>query len=242
MSDICIKVENLSKRFLIFATQRSSFRLLRSLVKQKPLKNELWALRDLSFEVKKGEKIAIIGKNGSGKTTLLRIITGIYSPSSGRVMVNGAPRVLFDLLIGCYGDLSVIDNIYLLGLFHGIPPNLLKNKIDMILKMAELEHLRFLPFKDLSSGQSRRIALSVFFQANSDFMIIDEGLAFADQAFAQKCDVYLQNLFSSEKTVIITSHNTAFLKKHCKAALWLDGGCLRMRWGIDEVVAAYERS
>lgn len=242
MSDICVKVERLSKRFLVFKSQKTVLRTLRLLIKRESFKKELWVLRDLSFELKKGERVAIIGKNGSGKTTLLRILTGIYDKTFGYISVEEEPKSLFNSWIGFNGDLSVIDNVYLFGAIHGIERKILKQNMGNILKMAELYHLCFSPLKELSTGQQQRLAFSVFLQNTSDFFIFDESLAFVDQAFAQECDAYLQNLFSSDKTVIITSHNAAFLKRHCKTALWLDEGRIRKQGEIEEVIGEYERS
>lgn len=241
MNNICVKVENLSKRFLVLKRKETVLRVLKALIKRKPLKRELWVLRKLSFEIKKGEKLAIVGKNASGKTTLLRILTGIYDKTSGYVRVEDAPRTLFKFWIGLNSDLSVVDNIYLFGAVHGIGRDVLEHKMDQILKMSELYHQRFSPLKELSPGQQQRLALSVFFQNTGDFLIFDESLAFVDMGFAQKCEAYFQDLLSSEKTVIITSHDTSFLRKYCKTAIWLDEGHIRVSGGVDRVINEYER-
>lgn len=242
MNNICMKIESLSKRFLVLKRKETALRVLKALIKQETLRRELWVLRDISFEVEKGEKLAIIGKNGSGKTTLLRILTGIYNKTSGNLKIEGNLSALFKCWIGFNLDLSVVDNIYLFGAVHGMGRDVLDYKIHEILELAELYHLRFSPLKELSLGQQQRLALSVFFQNTSDFLIFDESLAFVDKDFLQKCDKYFQNLFSSDKkTVIMTSHNNSFLKKYCKVAIWLNEGRISMFGEARAVIGEYER-
>lgn len=242
MSDISVKVENLSKRFLVLKRKETALRALKALIKQEAIRRELWVLRDISFEIKKGEKLALVGKNGSGKTTLLRILTGIYDKTSGYVKVEDNPKALFEFWIGLNGDLSVVDNIYLFGAVHGMARDVLEPNLHKGLEMAELYHLRFSPLKELSLGQMQRLALSVFFQINSDFLIFDESLKFVDKGFAQKCEAYFQDLSSSDKTAIMTSQDSSFLRRHCRAAIWLDEGRIRMNGEANRVITEYERS
>jgi ABC-type polysaccharide/polyol phosphate transport system ATPase subunit len=188
MSDNCVKTENLSKRFFILQKEKTTFRALKALIKRESLKKEFWALRNISFEIKKGDKVAIIGKNGSGKTTLLRILTGIYDKTSGSLRIEGQPKALFSYWLGFNIDLSVIDNIYLCGAIHGIGRFFLKQNMSKVLEMTELYHLRFSPLKELSSGQQHRLAFTIFSLTPSDLLIFDDSLNF-DQAFSQKCEL-----------------------------------------------------
>ncbi len=241
MNDIYVKTENLSKRFLVLRNRETTFRTLKALIKNEPLREELWVLKNISFEIKKGEKIALIGKNGSGKTTLLRILTDIYSKTSGYLKISATPSALFRFWIGLNMNLSVIDNIYLFGAVHGIKKGFLKSNLNKILETAELGYLRFSLLKELSDGQMQRVAMSVFFQVENDFLIFDESLEFVDKSFAQKCEIYFKKLFYSDKTLVITSHDTSFLRKYCNRAIWLDKGLIRMSGGIDEVIKEYEQ-
>jgi len=242
MNSVCVKTEHLAKRFWVFREEKTTFRVLNSLIQGKPFRKEFWALKDVSFEIKRGEKLAIVGKNGSGKTTLLRILTGIYDKTSGDLLIQGTPQALLKLHIGLKADLPVIDNIYLFGAVHEVYRDALKGKVEEILAVSGLGDLRYMPIKELSVGQLQRLLLSVFFQVKSDFLIFDEVFASVDQEFTQKCDSYFQDLFSSGKTVIMISHDVAFLKKFCKTAVWLDGGVVRMQGGIGEVISEYEKS
>lgn len=241
MNNICVKAESLSKRFFVLERKETALRALMVLIKRELFKRELWVLRDISFEIKKGEKVAIIGKNGSGKTTLIRILTGIYGKTSGNIEVKVEPKALFRSSTGFNIDLSIIDNIYLFGAVHGMERNFLTGKIDRMLELAGLYPLRFSPLKHLSAGQIQRLALSVFFQNTSDFLIFDECLAFIDQSFVQKCEVYFKDLACSEKTVVIITHDNSFLKKYCRTAIWLDEGNIRMYGDAESVISEYER-
>jgi len=241
MSEYIVRAEDISKRFLIFKKQFTVLRALRALLERESLKREFWALRDVSFQVRRGEKIALIGKNGSGKTTLLRVLTGIYGKDSGTLSVETEPIAIFRLLMGLSALLPVVENIYLLGAFHKIPRKLLKEKEEEILALAELSDLRYSLLKKLSTGQQQRLALSVFFQATGGFFIFDESTAFIDASFALKCEEHFRKIFSRDTTVIMTSHNSFLLRRYCSKALWLDEGRLRAFGGLEEVLCEYEK-
>lgn len=242
MNDICVRAEKLSKRFFILKRKGTALRVLKALAGREPIKKEYWALRDISFEMRKGEKLAIVGKNGSGKTTLLRIISGIYGKTAGEIEVKSEPKALFKFWVGLNGELSVIDNIYLFGAFHGMGRDYLKERISGIIEISELYDLRFSALKGLSVGQMQRLALAIFFQISNDFLIFDESLTFVDQGFVQKYDEYFKELYSSEKTIIITSHDSSFLRKYCKTALWLEKGRIRMYGEARDVIDKYDDS
>jgi ABC-2 type transport system ATP-binding protein len=242
MNQVCVKAENLSKRFLILQSKDTAFKFIRAFLSDGCLKKEFWALKDISFEIRKGEKVALIGKNGSGKTTLLRVISGIYKNTSGVIETKEIPHLLFSLWSGLMWDLSVIDNIYLFGALHGMPRAFIKERLTQIIEMSGLTRFCYSPLKDLSTGQIQRLTLSAFFLVSADFLILDESLTFVDQGFTQKCEKYFSEIHSSAKTVIIASHDASFLKKYCNRALWLEDGRLRMDGKIDEVIAAYEQN
>jgi len=124
---------------------------------------------------------------------------------------------------------------------HGIDRNILENSVDKILKMAELQHLQFSPLKEISWGQRQRLAVSTFFQTRNEFLIFDETLSFVDQHFAEKCKEYFKDLCASERTVIMTSHESSFLKKYCNRAIWLDSGTIRMSGDTDQIIKAYQK-
>jgi len=242
MNDIIIKAGHLSKRFHVRKKEKTFLRTIKSLLRANYDSDELYVLKDISFEIKRGDKVAIIGKNGCGKTTLLRILAGIYDLTSGALCVNGNPVSFLKSSAGTYSELTITDNIYLFGAIYGLERDFLRNKIDKILDTAELTRLAFCPLKELSSGQAVRFAFSIFSLVESDFLMFDESLVSLDAGFAEKSKVYFENLFRSEKTVLMASHNAHFLNDYCKTALWIDDGRIRMHGKINEVIGAYDRS
>lgn len=239
---ICVKVENLAKRFWLYNERRTTYQLLKKIITRKQFKKEFWVLNDISFSINQGEKVAIIGKNGSGKTTLLRILAGICDKTEGVAEVTSLPIVIFNFLAGINADLPVIDNIYMFGAMFRLQRSILKTKIDEILEMTELRQFRFLSFRDLSSGQKQRLALGVFFQSitANNFFMLDESFSSVDYGFIYKSEKYLQSLFSCEKTVITTSHEMKYLRKYCQRAIWLDQGKVKMDGEINATIDAYE--
>jgi ABC-type polysaccharide/polyol phosphate transport system ATPase subunit len=242
MNDTIITAKSLSKRFYVLKKERTFLRALKAVAQRNHIQKELWVLKDINFTIKKGEKIALIGRNGCGKTTLLRILTGTYDKTGGYFETRATPLSLYRYMVGASGDLSVTDNIFLFGALYGLDRRFLNPRLGHILENAELSHLAFSPLKELSSGERERLSLSIFSHVQSDFLIFDEGLAFIDRKFSEKCRSYFHDLLASEKTVIITGHDRSFLKELCTRALWLDDGRIRMSGGVNEVFDEYERS
>jgi lipopolysaccharide transport system ATP-binding protein len=242
LSGVCVRAGGLSKRFLVLNSERTLLRALRSLVTGGSLRREHWVLRQLTFEIRRGEKLALLGKNGSGKTTLLRLLTGIYEQTSGTLAIDGSPRALLSCHAGFHRELPVLDNVYLFGALHGIGRDVLTPREPAILELAELEHLAYAPLKQLSTGQVQRLAVSVFSQTATDFLIFDEVLGNVDPGFVRQTEAFFSSLARSDKTVIMTSHDASLLRKYCRTAMWLDGGRVRMLGPIDEVIDDYERS
>jgi ABC-type polysaccharide/polyol phosphate transport system ATPase subunit len=242
MSALAIRARGLVKHFHVLRRQRTVLRALRALRNPSALRRELIALDDVSFDVASGEKVALVGRNGSGKTTLLRVLAGIYQRTSGDLWMAAEPRPLFSHAIGLAGELPVESNIVLFGAMHGMDRAFLRPRVDTILDLAGLHELRFALLKELSTGQRQRLALSVFFQAPSPFLVFDEALTNVDQGFLRTCERYFDAVASSDRTVVMTGHDSRWLRRYCRTALWLDGGRLRMHGPADEVLDAYDRS
>jgi ABC-type polysaccharide/polyol phosphate transport system ATPase subunit len=206
------------------------------------LARERWVLRDVSFQIERGDKVALIGRNGSGKSTLLRLIAGIYDKTGGELRVTGNPRPLLNCSAGLRGELTVVDNIYLFGAVHGLSRRALRALEQSILDRTELGHLADSPLKDLSVGQVQRLALTVFSLAPSDFLMFDEVIGHVDHGFRLGFDRFFASLADSDKTLVMTSHDATLLRRFCRKALWLDAGTVRRFGPIHDVVDEYEDS
>jgi ABC-type polysaccharide/polyol phosphate transport system ATPase subunit len=242
LSEACIRAEALSKRFLVAESRKTLLRTVRALAAGEPLRRERWVLQDLTFTVARGEKLALVGRNGAGKTTLLRLLAGIYPQTSGTLVVNAAPAALLNCWTGFHGELPVIDNLYLFGAVHGVGRDVLGPKRQAILEVAGLEELAYAPLKELSTGQVRRLALTVFSHTPGTLLILDEVLANLDRGFLRESELFFEAVVSSNKTMIMTSHDSSVLRKYCERAMWLDNGRVLRLGPCEEVIDAYERS
>jgi ABC-type polysaccharide/polyol phosphate transport system ATPase subunit len=239
MSKPLIQADRISKLYRVLKRQRSTLRALKALWGPEKLTNELWALRDASFTIRRGEKVAVIGRNGSGKTTLLRLLAGIIQPSGGSLEVAAEPLALFKFWIGQNADLPVIDNIFLFGAVCGMKRRQMEPLVPKILDSADIQNLGYAPLVDLSLGQRQRLALSIVFLAPADFLVFDETFVHVDQAFIRECNAFFIRLAASPRTMVIASHDNDFLKQHCQRALWLERGQIRLDGPAAEVIEAY---
>jgi len=242
MNNLSVAVTSVSKSFRVLKYHKTVLRALTALPQRESLRREHHVLSDVSFQIKNGEKVALIGRNGSGKTTLLRIVAGIYKADAGVIEVAEPPAVLFDASVGTVGILSVMDNIFLFGAIHEIGRDVLRSKAEYILDLAGLFELRHTPFQDLSKGQRQRFALSVFLQTRRNLIMFDEALTNLDIGFMNHCERHFEDLKKSNKTMIITSHDPGFLRRYCQRAMRLDEGRIRRDDDADEVISAYESS
>jgi ABC-type polysaccharide/polyol phosphate transport system ATPase subunit len=242
LSEACIRAEGLSKRFLVVEGRKTLLRTVRALAAGKPLRRERWILQDLTFTVARGEKLALVGRNGAGKTTLLRVLAGIYPKTSGTLVVTATPAALLNCSTGFHGDLPIIDNLYLFGALHGVGRDVLGPRRQAILEVAGLEHLAYAPLKELSTGQVRRLALTVFSHTPGDLLILDEVLANLDRGFLRESELFFEAMVRSDKTMIMTSHDSSVLRKYCERAMWLDNGRVLRLGPCEEVIDAYERA
>jgi ABC-type polysaccharide/polyol phosphate transport system ATPase subunit len=242
LTTAAVRCERLGKRFLVLRSQRTALRALRAFIGGEPLRREMWVLRDLSFEIARGEKLALLGRNGSGKTTLLRLVAGILEPTCGRITVRGNPRPLFSAEVGFMSELSVVENVFLFGAVHGMDRRALGPRLPEILKTTGLEALAHVPMKDLSTGQVQRLALAVFAESDSDLVILDEVIGNVDHGFLRAADRYFSALAASTRTLIMTSHDTSFLRAYCSSALWIEDGAVRLHGPFESVVREYEAS
>jgi lipopolysaccharide transport system ATP-binding protein len=203
---------------------------------------EFWALKDVSFEVRRGEVLGIIGRNGAGKSTLLKILSRITEPTRGRATIRGRVASLLEVGTGFHQDLTGRENIFLNGAILGMSKAEIKAKFDEIVGFAEVEKFLDTPVKHYSSGMYVRLAFAVAAHLQSEILIIDEVLAVGDISFQRKCLGKMQNVAHDGRTVIFVSHNMAAIVALTSRTMLIDGGRLVMAGANGEVVSSYLRS
>ncbi len=237
MIDVAVSVRNATKIYALYDDPLD--RLKESLHPlRKKYRREFYALQNISFVVKKGETVGIIGKNGSGKSTLLKILTGVLTPSSGQVVTRGRVLALLELGAGFNPEMTGIDNIYFNGMLLGASRAELDARLKAILDFADIGEFVYQPVKNYSSGMYVRLAFAVIANMDPDILIIDEALAVGDAFFVQKCMRFLRR-FREHGTIVFVSHDTAAVKSLCKHALWIDNGQMRMRGDPKSVCENY---
>lgn len=252
MSDIVIQAENISKRYRIGKSQiqktgkRSPFQLFSSPFRylvdsiRNPTEDEvIWALRDVSFKIRQGEVIGIIGKNGAGKSTLLKILSRITEPSSGRAFIHGRVGSLLEVGTGFHPELTGRENIYLSGAVLGMKRAEIDKKFKEIVHFAEVEKFLDTPVKRYSSGMYVRLAFSVAAHLEPEILLVDEVLAVGDAAFQKKCLGKMGDVASQGRTVLFVSHNMIAVQNLCERVFWINGGHLEKEGSTSEVVSSY---
>ena len=229
-NDIAIRVENLSKCYEIYANPRDRLKQflmprLQRLAGQAPKRyfREFWALKDVSFEIKKGETVGIIGRNGSGKSTLLQMICGTLNPTSGSIQTNGRIAALLELGSGFNPDFSGRENVYMNASVLGLSNDEIDARFNDIVAFADIGDFIKQPVKTYSSGMMVRLAFAVIAHVDADILVVDEALAVGDAFFTQKCMRFLRN-FMKTGTVVFVSHDTGSIKNLCSYAVWLEKG------------------
>jgi ABC-2 type transport system ATP-binding protein len=224
--EIAISVQNVSKTFLLPHEKTTSIKsgIINIFRKKNRTVEKQQALKDISFDVKKGEFLGIVGRNGSGKSTMLKILAGIYKPTSGKVHVNGKLTPFIELGVGFNPELSGRDNVYLNGALLGFSRDEVASMYDDIVQFAELEKFMDQKLKNYSSGMQVRLAFSIAIRANTDILVLDEVLAVGDEAFQRKCFEYFAKLKRDKKTVILVTHNMDQVQQFCTRAILIDKG------------------
>src|SRR5881409_2604324 len=244
MSDIAIRVEGLSKRYRIGARQERYYTLRDTLTEavarpyqklaaffsrngagpRTPEASSIWALKDVSLDVKRGEVVGIIGRNGAGKSTLLKILSRITEPTEGRARIHGRVGSLLEVGTGFHPELTGRENIYLNGAILGMKKSEIDRKFDEIVAFAEVEHFIDTSVKHYSSGMYLRLAFAVAAHLDPEILIVDEVLAVGDASFQKKCFGKMDDVTQSGRTVLLVSHSLGMITKHCQRAILLDGG------------------
>lgn len=242
--DVAINVKNVHKSFILPHEKKSSIKsLFTSLGKTKKRTYEVQhALRNISFEVKKGEFFGIVGRNGSGKSTLLKIIAGIYQPNHGNVGIDGRLVPFIELGVGFNPELTGRENIYLNGALMGFSDKEVEEKYDSIVDFAELERFMDQKLKNYSSGMQVRLAFSAAtILADSEILLIDEVLAVGDANFQRKCFEYFKKLKKLKKTVVFVSHDMSAVREYCDRAILIEKNKIVFSGSAEEAAREYTK-
>ncbi len=261
MSDIVIKAESLGKRYTIghqtgrrssttfrealIQNGRDLWNKTRDLARGKPIiqgdtQEEVWALKEVSFEIRRGEAVGIIGRNGAGKSTLLKILSRITEPTEGRVTIRGRVASLLEVGTGFHSELSGRENIFLNGTILGMTRAEIRRKFDEIVAFAEVEKFLDTPVKRYSNGMYVRLAFAVAAHLEPEILVIDEVLAVGDADFQKKCIGKMGDVTSAGRTVLFVSHNMAAVKNFCSLALLLKSGRMQIMGPAQRVISEYE--
>jgi len=239
-----ITAENITKLYKRYAFKRQFLTFKSAILKGdlfKALKPEesFAALQNVSFSVEQGEALGIIGNNGSGKSTLLKIIAGITKPTYGKVITHGKISALIELGAGFHPEISGKENIFINGIMLGLSKKEIANKLDEIVRFAELEDFINAPVKTYSSGMFMRLGFSIAVNVNPDLLLIDEVLAVGDEAFGHKCIDKMMEFRRKKKTILLVTHSLPMVEKFCDRAIWLKNGKIQAIGNPKEVTDAY---
>jgi ABC-type polysaccharide/polyol phosphate transport system ATPase subunit len=237
--DIAIKVENLTKVYKLYDTPMDRLRESLHPFRRKYHK-EFYALNDVSFEIRKGETVGIIGKNGSGKSTLLKILTGVLTPSNGKVEVNGKVSALLELGAGFNPELTGIENVYFNGTLMGYTREEMDARLDDILSFADIGDFVHQPVKIYSSGMFIRLAFAVGISVDPEIFIVDEALSVGDLAFQNKCFRKIEALIDDSKVILFVSHSMSAIRLLCSRAIWINNGIINNDGYVDKVTDQFE--
>ncbi|MFM6756623.1 MAG: ABC transporter ATP-binding protein, partial [Dolichospermum sp.] len=255
MSDTVIRVENLGKKYIIGHQQQERYTALRDVITNKvksigslinpktknenPEFEEFWALKDVSFEIKQGDRVGIIGRNGAGKSTLLKILSRITEPTTGSIKIKGRVASLLEVGTGFHPELTGRENIFLNGAILGMGKEEIKRKFDEIVAFAEVEKFLDTPVKRYSSGMYVRLAFAVAAHLEPEILIVDEVLAVGDAAFQKKCLGKMEDVGKEGRTVIFVSHQMATVTTLCQRAIWLINGKVHQEGNADWITSKY---
>lgn len=239
-NNYAVKVDHATVRFNMASEKIDNLKeYFVKLVKRELMFKEFLALKDVSFEVKKGEAWGIIGTNGSGKSTLLKLICGILKPYKGTVSVHGSVAPLIELGAGFEGDLTASENIYLNGAVLGYDKHFMKDHFDEIVDFAELWDFLEMPIKNYSSGMSARLGFAIATVVRPDILICDEVLSVGDYAFQQKCEKRMNEMRDEGTTLLYVSHSMESVRQVCDHVLWLQKGTVIDMGDVDVVTEQY---
>ena len=242
MENTVVKVEDVSMMFNMSQEKVDNIKeYIIKMLKHELMFHEFWALKNVSFELKKGDSLGIVGLNGSGKSTLLKVIAGVLKPTKGHVATMGSIAPLIELGAGFDDDLSAEENILLNGSILGYSKEYMMSRYDDIIKFAELEGFTNTALKNFSSGMKARLGFAIATMNIPDILILDEVLAVGDFNFQEKRFARTKEIINSVTTVLFVSHSVNQVRDICNKVLWLDHGEVVMFGDTETVCSAYEK-
>lgn len=225
MAEIVIDVSHVSMHFNLMVEKVDSLKeYVVKLLKGKLLFNDFTALNDVSFQVKKGEIVGLVGFNGAGKSTMLKILAGVLTPTEGSVRVIGSVAPLIEVGAGFDPELTARENIYLNGAILGHSKEFMDSKFDEIIDFAELKDFVDVPVKNFSSGMYARLGFAIATMVKPDILIVDEVLSVGDYKFQEKCERRIQKMIDDGVTIILVSHDIGMIERLCTKVIWLEHG------------------
>ncbi len=243
LGETVIKVENVGMEFNLSLEKTDNLKeYVIKFIKRDLMYQAFWALKDISFEVKKGDKVGIIGLNGAGKSTLLKLISSVMKPTEGTITTNGKIVPLLELGAGFDPSYTGRENIYLNGALLGYSKDFLESKFDEIVEFSEIGDFIDVPLKNYSSGMRARLGFSIASILEPQILILDEVLSVGDAKFQEKSGKKMKSLLNSETTVLYVSHTIGQVKDLCNKAIWLEKGKLIEQGPADEVCDMYMES
>lgn len=238
-----IKVVNVSMRFSLASEKIDSFKdYFIKTIKRQISYDEFWALQEVSFCVKKGDALGLVGLNGSGKSTILKVIAGVLKPTKGSVEINGTIAPLIELGAGFDMDLTAEENVYLNGALLGYSRQEMEKQYDDIVSFSELHDFMNVPVKNFSSGMVSRLAFAIATIGTPDILICDEVLSVGDFRFQQKCQERIKGMLDGGTTLLFVSHSIEQVKELCNKIVWLEKGHMKMYGDAEEIANIYKKS
>lgn len=243
MSDIMVDVNNVSIRFNLEREKVNSIKeyFIRKMKGQIQC-DEFWALRNVTFQVERGDSVGLVGLNGSGKSTLLKTIAGVLKPTEGSVQIFGSVAPLIELGAGFDFDLTGRENVFLNGAILGYSRKQMLEYYDDIVEFSELSEFMDVPVKNYSSGMLSRLAFAIATIGHPDILIVDEVLSVGDFRFQQKCEERIKNMMGRDTTVLFVSHSIEQVKSICRHAIWLEKGHIKMMGTSEKIGQQYAMS
>jgi|SRR5579862_492743 len=241
----CVEVENVSLIYPIYGSNARSFKatLLNKatggLLGTQSNNITVEALRDISFKLEPGDRLALLGHNGAGKSTLLKVLAHIYEPTQGSVHVKGRMNCLFDIMMGMDHELNAYENIALRGLILGLSKSEIQKIVPRVEEFAELGDFFKMPIKSYSSGMKVRLAFGIITNVYSEILLIDEIVNVGDAKFMEKAKAQMRSLVHQSEFMVLSSHDTHIVREFCNKALWLEKGTIKSFGNIEDVLTAY---